>query len=153
MYRFRHFVLLILGSIILSFVLSCSEEKSATEPIITDENKIKSLFRTLATAYNSNDVQKGRDCFSASYLHNGNSEFYNVLFNAAFGSPDWKVEVSDIEPEVTDENATCSFYFKKSWDTESQSGSIEGFCPQDQDLGVHILRKEEAGWKIYGNQQ
>ncbi|MCD4712206.1 MAG: hypothetical protein K8R73_02900 [Clostridiales bacterium] len=143
--------LLKIGIILSILVLACSKKESPTEPK-SDETLIIDLFKTLENAYNIGDQAKAQSCFSASYLHQGISDIFQVEFLEGFGSEYTNLELSNITPVITGETATCSFHTKLTYTFPNDSGTEEGNFPQDEDLGVHILKKESSGWKIFGNQ-
>ena len=118
----------------------------------TDGSKIITLFLDLETACNTKDWNLAQNCFSQSYRHQGNSELLDVPMLVAIGDP-YQVELANITPVVNGETATCSFHSILIGYFVNDTLYVEEDHPDDQDLGVHILRKESDGWKIYGDQQ
>jgi hypothetical protein len=159
MYRFRIIIVPIVIAFILAFMLSCSEDNITNgnneEKDKSDEAKIQDLFRTLATAYNADDAITAMNYFSEDFLDSGITDYTQTRFMWGFRSQyEHSMELSDIKVEITDSiMATCSFHMHKEIHYPSQLVVIDGYFPQTLDLNVHILRKEEEGWKIYGNQQ
>ena len=155
MNRIRILTRFIIGTLILNFLLSCSEDSNPVEnKEPSDETRIRSLFINLAEAYNTDDAIEAMNCFSDDFLHNGNSDYTMTAFMEGFRSSfPHTMELSNITPEVTSEMATCSFHMYRRVIFPSDTLTVDGNFPQEFDMEVHILHKEESGWKIYGNQQ
>ena len=159
MYRFRIIIVPLTIAFILSYMLSCSEDNITNgnngSNQKSDAAKIQDLFHTLEAAYNEDDAIKAMNCFSEDFLDSGITDYTQTRFMWGFRSQyPHNMELSDIKAEITDSiMATCSFHMHKEIEFPSQLVIIDGYFPQSLDLNVHVLRKEESGWKIYGNQQ
>jgi len=144
----------ILLMIFFFLITSCSKNFNPTEGVASDESYVSFLLERLASYHNSNDRTSAATLFHASFKHQGSTDIWLIPFMATFGTG-INVTLKSFTITVTGDSAMCSFHA----DWEGPYGSHGGNFPQDNDLGVHILRKDPTdtdhygGWKIYGDQE
>ena len=143
----KYFLILLLVIFVVKLFNGCSEKNSPNQPILSDEEKIQSLYNEFASYYNDENVSGIIGLYSDSYLHDGiiKSDL-NDIWDGRIG---WNITRIVIQTTINGNIAECvaDMYYTDNGIPDSMHAE-----PGGEDDDVCYLRKEESDWKIYGNQ-